>query len=106
MHWSRSILIISVCLILYSAVYVCAQPRYTVTDLGAFQPTDIAGPYAVGSENGLPVRLNLDTDEKLFLGHFGHGGVANAVLPTGEAVGTTKLPSPNAPGGLWDAATF
>ena len=59
-----------VCIMLYSVVQIYAQPRYTLTDLGAFQPQAIAGPYIVGSENGLPVRLNIETGEKIILGFF------------------------------------
>jgi hypothetical protein len=84
----RRILIGVVSLLLYSTVSGYTQPRYTLTDLGAFQPTAIAGPYVVGSENGLPIRLNLDTGQKITLGHSGYGGVASAVIATGEVVGT------------------
>jgi uncharacterized membrane protein len=94
------------CTILYISVYDYAQPQYTLTDLGTFSPSAIAGPYVVGSENGAPVRLNHQTGEKLILGNFGAGGYASAVLASGVAVGTTKLPDQNAPEGVWDMATF
>jgi hypothetical protein len=104
MHQCRLILSMALWLIVSTAVHIGAQPRYTVTDLGAFQPQAIAGAYVVGSEGGLPVRLNIDTGDKLFLGHAGNGGAAHAVIPTGEAVGTVKVPGSQ--GGLTDAATF
>jgi hypothetical protein len=94
-------IVFAISLILFYAA-AWAQ-TYTVTDLGAFQPSAIAGPWVVGSENGLPVRINIDSGEKIILGHRGHGGVANAVLATGEAVGTIKVPGTS---GLTDAATF
>jgi hypothetical protein len=80
-----------------------AQPQYTVTDLGTFQPNAIAGPWVVGVENGLPTRLNLDTGQKITLGHQGQGGTVYAVIATGEAVGTIKIPGAS---GSIDAATF
>jgi hypothetical protein len=97
------ILLMCLCAMLSSAVQGYAAPQYAVTDLGAFEPTAIAGSYVVGAENGLPVRLNIDTGEKVILGHEGHGGMANDVLPTGEAVGTLKV---SRGGALTDAATF
>jgi hypothetical protein len=103
MDQRRLILSIDMSLIVYTAVSISAQLRYTVTDLGAFQTNAIAGPYVVGSENDLPVRLNIDTGEKLFLGHYGHGGVANNVLATGEAIGTLER---MVDGRLCDTATF
>jgi hypothetical protein len=73
--------------VLTIAVQGYAQPQYTLTDLGAFRPNAIAGPWVVGEENNLPTRLNLDTGEKLTLRHRGFGGIANAVIATGQAVG-------------------
>jgi hypothetical protein len=73
--------------VLTIAVQGYAQPQYTLTDLGTFQPNAIAGPWVVGVENNLPTRLNLDTGEKLTLRHRGFGGIANAVIATGQAVG-------------------
>jgi hypothetical protein len=50
MHQHRSILALSLCVILYSTVQMYAQspPAYTLTDLGAFQPNAIAGPWVGG----------------------------------------------------------
>src|SRR5262245_28368214 len=95
MHQHRSILALSLCVILYSTVQIYAQlpPAYTLTDLGAFQPNAIAGPWVVGSENGRAVRLNLDTMQKSPLPDpWGVGSVANAVLSSGVVVGTVKNP--------------
>jgi hypothetical protein len=89
--------------VLTIAVQGYAQPQYTVTDLGTFQPSAIAGRWVVGSENGLPTRLNLDTMQKITLGHLGSGGVANAVIATGEAVGTIKNPQGLDSAAFWDA---
>jgi hypothetical protein len=105
MSQHRHTLAFALCAVLAIAGHIyAATPQYTVTDLGAFQPNAIAGPWIVGQEAGLPTRLNLDTSEKITLEHWGHGGVANAVLISGEGVGTIKIPA--SAGGVHDAATF
>src|SRR5262245_50707316 len=81
-----------------------AQPRYTLTDLGAFQPNAISGPWVVGQENGVPTRLNLATGRKEILAQYGHGGVATDVIPDGATVGTVKRP--DSQGVMQDWATF
>jgi uncharacterized membrane protein len=90
--------------LIFASAGLAAAQRYTFMDLGAFEPRAIAGPYIVGIEAGLPTRLNLETGQKLTLGHFGQGGTAESVIPTGEAVGTVKVL--NAQGQPEDAATF
>jgi hypothetical protein len=97
------IMIAVACLMLTAVVELNAQPQYTYTDLGPFSPRAIAGPWIVGQENGLPTRLNIDTGQKIVLGHAGYGGTVNAVLSSGVAVGTIKM---QGTGGLIDAATF
>jgi hypothetical protein len=90
MQQYRFILIMALSLLLYTAVVICAQPRYTGTDLGDFSPEGIAGPWVVGGQwtpLAKAVRLNLDTGQEQILADFGHGGWATAVLPTGEATG-------------------
>ena len=91
--------------VLTIAVYGYAQPQYTVTDLGPFTPSAIAGPWVVGEENNLPIRLNLDTMQKITLGHLGFGGIAYAVLASGEAVGTVYRSASVQDGAatFWDA---
>jgi hypothetical protein len=84
-----------VCIMLFTAVQVCAQPQYTVTDLGDFRATAIAGPWVVGRENDLPTRLNLDTGQKTFLQSSGYWGLASAVMPSGEAAGYDAVPRSN-----------
>ena len=79
-----------------------ATPQYTLTDLGAFQPTAIAGSWVVGHENGLPVRLNRETGQKTILDHGGQGGIAQAVLSSGVTVGTTIANGVDA-ATVWDA---
>jgi uncharacterized repeat protein (TIGR01451 family) len=100
MHQYRQIFTLSLCLILYSTVYGYVQPQYTLTDLGAFQPRAIAGTWIVGQEpSGLafdmPIRLNIQTGERLTLPHAGYGAWVEAVNDTGEAVGNIPQPFPS-----------
>jgi uncharacterized membrane protein len=83
--------------VLTIAVQGYAQPQYTITDLGALQPSAIAGPWVVGVENGRPTRLNLDTMEKVTLATHGMGGVAWAVIARGEAAGTITIQDASGP---------
>jgi Periplasmic copper-binding protein (NosD) len=101
-----SVLRNAVSLVVTSAVWLCTQTeaqQYTLTDLGAFGPTAIAGSYVVGAENDLPVRLNLDTGEKVTLQDpWGRGGIASAVLPSGVAVGSVITPQGHSIATFWD----
>src|SRR5262245_21772576 len=88
MHHRRHLMCFLACATLYVSAYIHAQPQYTFTDLDAFLPNAVAGPWVVGQENGLPARINLDTLLKVTLPHNGFGGVANDVNREGWTVGT------------------
>lgn len=97
--------LMSLLCIILTSVMSHAQPQYTFTDLGPFQPNGIAGPWVVGQENGQPTRLNLDTMQKITLGHQGLGGIAWAVIASGEAVGDITIQSvagPVSSAAWWD----
>ena len=111
MHRYQRTLTIVVCLMLHTAVPTYAQPQYTLTDLGAFVPTAIAGPWVFGYEptapHYTPIRLNMETGERLLLSHFGRGGIPNTAHPSsGAAIGTAKITVQGAPNGELDVATF
>jgi hypothetical protein len=86
-HLYRCTASILLCTILYGAVDGSAASQYTVTDLDTFLPSALAGPWVVGTEHALPVRLNLNAGERSTLEHLGYGGAASAVLASGESVG-------------------
>jgi hypothetical protein len=73
--------------VLTIAVQSYAQPQYTVTDLGTFQPAAITGEWIVGAQNNMPMLHHHPTATTLPLQHMGDGGLASAVLDNGVAAG-------------------
>jgi hypothetical protein len=87
----RLMLGLVVCVMLYTAVQVYAQPQYMVTDLGALRPTAVInGPIVFGNLNGEPVRWQ--NGQVRVLQHYGHGGQVNGANARGDSVGFVWLP--------------
>jgi hypothetical protein len=111
--WTRRIIALLVGLLCSLTGALSAQPQYTLTDLGVFEPSAIAGPWVVGVDQpiipgGVPIRLDLDTGARLVLPHAGYGAQTTAILDTGEAIGHIWQPFPNGAccgdtwGALWE----
>jgi hypothetical protein len=82
---SMKLIVCSLVLMLSTAA-IAAQPPYTVTDLGALQPSAVIdGPIVFGTLNNLPVVW--EDGHVTVLQHYGHGGDVNGANQHGEAVG-------------------